>query len=548
MPLPRVKFTHPKSGEKVRGHLRSVGMNGAAILDDEGQTHRIPHGEYVREDPPRASLLDAAAKHLPRGVDEPIALAAACALLDEGGVRSPEKLRWSDVRIDKDGSVLVIPDKVRVREPEALRKLLTDLLRGAGRGPLFVVDDRQITPHEVTEYVRQFAPKPEKPKMLAKAQMAGRAGLTLSEGASGARRWRRLQDKEGKDRVYYHGAAAKFDKFDSRYRGENTGYPGASRATFFSESPVEAGHYRDVSAERLTKEAEDQGEEPDIDPRIIKAHIGANNPMIIGMDADDSNVDPDEFDKLVDDDDYALKYAKQNGHDAVVWKHGNVSNAGHTVAVFDDDQIEQLGTHSMAKAVIPGMPHIPGMPRIPGATMTRPGYVLTVGPTGAKRWRKVTDARARQRGGVFALGAKHPLIIGASAAASSVPPDVFAELSGDAYKAIEYAHGHGHDAVVWMLSTPPPQPAALAKASARAMNIPQLGVPERSWSENGYRCSFRHQRPGLGMLTIEHEDMPLPLHEIVSDFGKARSKATEFVGALVRGETPQGGVYAAVGA
>jgi hypothetical protein len=368
MPLPRVKFTHPESGEKVRGHLRSVGMNGAAILDDDGQTHRVPHGEYVREDPPRAALLDVAAKHLSRGPEDPLALAAACALLDEGGVRSPERLRWSDVRVDKDGSVLVVPDKVRVREPEALRKLLTSLLRNAGRGPLFVVEDRQVTPHEVAEYVRQFAPRP--PKVLAKARPPGL-------------------------------------------------------------------------------------------PRM------------------------------------------------------------------------------------PGLPSV-GRPHIPGAS-ARPGYVLTIGPTGAKRWRKVTDASARQRGGVFALGAKHPLIIGATAASSSVPPEAFAELSSDAYKAIEYAHQHGHDAVVWMLTGPAPVAAPLVKASARAMHLPTLGAPERSWSEHGYRCSFRRQS-GLGMLTIEHEDMPLPLHEIVSDLSKARSKASEFVGALQRGETPQGGVYAAVGA
>lgn len=159
--------------------------------------------------------------------------------------------------------------------------------------------------------------------------------------------------------VFYHGTAADFDEFDLSYAGSNTKTPGANRAIFFAANPSAASYYAQLSHDKLKQKWEEEKaaaeylnkpfDKPPPKIRTIAAHLDIRNPLVLGYEHD-SNVDPDVYYELMDDDEKALQYAWLNGHDAVVWPYGNMTNEGHTVAVFSPEQIRQVDKDFKAKS------------------------------------------------------------------------------------------------------------------------------------------------------------------------------------------------------
>ena len=88
----------------------------------------------------------------------------------------------------------------------------------------------------------------------------------------------------------------------------------------------------------------------------------------------------------------------------------------------------------------------------------------------------------------------------------------------------------------------------MAKASACALDLPNAGPGKvlHSWAHLGYVCEFRKGTNGIGLVTVEGPDMPLPLHEIVSNLSKAKVFASEAITALRDGRAPRRGIFQAV--
>src|SRR5690606_18236266 len=166
-------------------------------------------------------------------------------------------------------------------------------------------------------------------------------------------------DETKQPQVFYHGTAADFDEFDLSYAGSNTKTPGANRAIFFAANPDAASYYAQLSYDKLKQKWEEEKamaeylnkpfDKPPPKIRTIAAYLDIRNPLILGYEHD-SNVDPDVYYELMDDDEKALKYAWFNGYDAVVWPYGNMTNEGHTVAVFSPEQIRQVDKDFKAKS------------------------------------------------------------------------------------------------------------------------------------------------------------------------------------------------------
>ena len=87
----------------------------------------------------------------------------------------------------------------------------------------------------------------------------------------------------------------------------------------------------------------------------------------------------------------------------------------------------------------------------------------------------------------------------------------------------------------------------MAKASASALDLPSnAGQPLFSWEHLGYVCEFRKGANGLGLVSVEGDGMPIPLHEIVSNLSKAKRFAAEAITDLQAGRAPRRGIFQAV--
>lgn len=126
--------------------------------------------------------------------------------------------------------------------------------------------------------------------------------------------------------IAYHGTAATFERFDSSFRGENTGYHGAEMATFLAVSRREAAFYAELSAQRLARMDEDHTEQ------VLVCEISDDLRLLL-IDGEG------DLAELIEDDRRALQYARAHGYDGVRWPGGNASNAGDTIAIFDADMI-----------------------------------------------------------------------------------------------------------------------------------------------------------------------------------------------------------------
>lgn len=164
-PLQPVRFHHPDTGEEARGHLQALGMQGASVLDENGKTHRVPHGHYVHdpdgagEEPDDQKIREAAHRHLTMGPQEPLARDAAAWLLDAEGVEDVGSLRARDFTVKKQ-AILIPKAKLRIprdRFPE-LVELLTLWIRKAEDGSGTVLPNE--TPEHLRAYAQRFGGQP----------------------------------------------------------------------------------------------------------------------------------------------------------------------------------------------------------------------------------------------------------------------------------------------------------------------------------------------------------------------------------------------------
>lgn len=163
-PLRKVQFRHPATGETTEGHIHAASTKGATIVDGHGQTHKVPHGDYMHAETPgaggeapkpRADLVTAAArKHLELGLNTPLAVHAAAALLVAGGVHRAHALQSQQVAFE-DGYALIKPDKLRTNEAP-LVQALQQLQKKNPRGPIFQLNGEPITEQSLTLYVQRF--------------------------------------------------------------------------------------------------------------------------------------------------------------------------------------------------------------------------------------------------------------------------------------------------------------------------------------------------------------------------------------------------------
>lgn len=85
----------------------------------------------------------------------------------------------------------------------------------------------------------------------------------------------------------------------------------------------------------------------------------------------------------------------------------------------------------------------------------------------------------------------------------------------------------------------------LVKAAVGALDIPTAPQILSRWEVNGFTCYFRKGRHGIGMVTIEGPDMPLPLHELVHNVSDAKKFAGEAIPMIRAGRAPEKGIYQA---
>lgn len=154
--MPRVKFRHPQSGEETTGHLHSQGQKGATVVGPDGAKHQIEHGHYLHhksEGVSTTALLKQAEQHLELGPQAMLAIHAVGVMLAAGGVDHASELTTNDVRVTK-GGVLILPHKMRVKEPKRLVAMLSHL--AAGDGPLLRVGDTPVDADGLMTYARRF--------------------------------------------------------------------------------------------------------------------------------------------------------------------------------------------------------------------------------------------------------------------------------------------------------------------------------------------------------------------------------------------------------
>jgi hypothetical protein len=159
MPLQRVKFKHPGTGEETDGHIHATGQMGATIVDGDGATHKVPHGHYLHHQDPKQidkdRVVQAAKKHLELGPKAAMAVYGLAALMSAGGVKNAHAMKVGDVTVRKTDA-LIKPDKLRVAEPEIVQALKAMQLGKDPRDPLFQIDGAPIDPAALTEYVRRY--------------------------------------------------------------------------------------------------------------------------------------------------------------------------------------------------------------------------------------------------------------------------------------------------------------------------------------------------------------------------------------------------------
>lgn len=123
----------------------------------------------------------------------------------------------------------------------------------------------------------------------------------------------------------FHGTATRFESFDLSHGGENTSHPGSEHGIFFAGRRADADHYARLAVERA------EGDATEI---IYSVTVTCERPLII----DESDLDDDTLDAIADDDAAAFDYAYEHGFDAIIWPHGNMNNAGWTIAIMDERQ------------------------------------------------------------------------------------------------------------------------------------------------------------------------------------------------------------------
>jgi hypothetical protein len=207
--------------------------------------------------------------------------------------------------------------------------------------------DAAPTPADAWEYnapvVADAARQAQNPEFWREAaQQYGNALLMGSTTPVGAKflpkggLMTKILDESGQPRVVYHGTTADFEHFNKANRGDNTEASGSHDAFFFAGHPNDTALYIEMAQAK----AEANGEAAP-SGRVIQAHLDAKKPLILSP-FEDVNVPSHVYDDLIHDDAAAISYAKQNGHDAVIWPHGNATNSAYTAAVFDPEQIVQL--------------------------------------------------------------------------------------------------------------------------------------------------------------------------------------------------------------
>jgi hypothetical protein len=153
----------------------------------------------------------------------------------------------------------------------------------------------------------------------------------------------KVVDAEGRPLVVYHGTIGKFDEFSTAMRGTNTGARGAEQGFFFAGSRADANFYSALANDKR----EQQGLPPE-ETNVFEAFLSAKNPLILGIDDEESSVTGELREQLIDADPEALQYAKENGYDSVIWPYGNANNSDYTVVVFDPTQIKSATGNSGA--------------------------------------------------------------------------------------------------------------------------------------------------------------------------------------------------------
>lgn len=191
-PLNKVRFHHPHTGEETVGHVHKSGPLGITAQDEEGQTHKIPHGHYVvHHEEPKVDadrVVSQAKRHLDLGAGAPLAIYGAIALMAHGGAKRPHALRLEDVRVGAN-KVLLVPDKLRVVQPPQLVDLLTRWARDAeraGGGPLFRIRGKPVTEQEVTEYVKRFGLAQADPSQGGQPGQPGPGGQPMNKASAAA--------------------------------------------------------------------------------------------------------------------------------------------------------------------------------------------------------------------------------------------------------------------------------------------------------------------------------------------------------------------------
>lgn len=87
------------------------------------------------------------------------------------------------------------------------------------------------------------------------------------------------------------------------------------------------------------------------------------------------------------------------------------------------------------------------------------------------------------------------------------------------------------------------RPRPLSKASTGALALPKLGAPTREWEQDGYRCRYFSRDDGMGVVTVDGPNMPLPWHEVADSEGKARALVKSAIPKLRAGKSPSAGVF-----
>jgi len=167
--MQRVRFRHPETGEESDGHMHKIGQKGAQIVGPKGNVHRIEHGHYLHhkgDTVDRKGLIQQAMKHLELGPQSMLGVHAVGVLMAAGGVDHVSKLTTKDVKITKQG-VLVLTHKIRIRKPPRLAAMVAHLAQGDG--PLLRVGGKPVDHDSLITYAKRFSAKGGGEQELKKA-------------------------------------------------------------------------------------------------------------------------------------------------------------------------------------------------------------------------------------------------------------------------------------------------------------------------------------------------------------------------------------------